>query len=283
MLSSVFPISRLLCIGTLLLAPTVQAFHLPKFEWGVGVGSLRLPQYRGAKGYDNYVTPLPHVVYRGDLVRMDDEGLRGRLFESERLRLDLSVAGNVPVRNPSSGPRAGMPSLDLIVEVGPTVDVTLWRSGHRRSDGEWDLQLRTPMRAALSVGRPLVQQQGWVFSPSVDLRFQRGAGRAHRHTRLSIGPLYATRRYHDYFYRVKNEYATPQREAYRPTSGYSGRRAVVSLVITTRRWFIGAFARYDQLAEAVFADSPLVETQGYFALGAVVSRKFGWSGQRANH
>ncbi|NOX76987.1 MAG: MipA/OmpV family protein [Gammaproteobacteria bacterium] len=276
------PVFRLLCIG-MLLAPVAQAFHLPKFEWGVGVGSLRLPQYRGARGYSNYALPIPHVVYRGDLVRMDDEGLRGRLFESERLRLDLSVAGNVPVRNPGSGPRTGMPSLDLIVEVGPTVDATLWRSGRQHGGGEWDLQLRTPVRAALSVGQPLVQQQGWVFSPSLDLRFQRGAGHAHWHTKLSIGPLYATRRYHDYFYRVKNEYATPQREAYRPTGGYSGRRAVVSLAITTQRWFIGAFARYDQLAGAVFADSPLVETQGYFALGAVVSRKLGRSEQRASH
>jgi len=270
----------------MILASPAQALHLPRFEWGVGIGALRLPQYRGAKGVDDYVLPVPHVVYRGDALRLDDEGLRGRLFESERLRLDLSLAGNVPVHDRAGGPRAGMPGLDLIVELGPTMDATLWRSvgrGRGAHRGRWDLRLRTPVRSALSVGRPLLQQQGWVFSPSLDLRFQRGSRGVHWHATLSAGPLYATRAYHDYFYRVKPEYATPTREAYRPDGGFSGRRTVLTVVASTRYWFWGAFARHDRLAGAVFADSPLVETQDYLALGLVLSRKLGWSTRGAAH
>ena len=75
---------------------------------------------------------------------------------------------------------------------------------------------------------------------------------------LQAGPLFATRRYHEYFYSVAPEFATPERPAYRAGGGYSGALALVSLSRRFPRFWVGAFARYDTLKGAAFEPSPLV-------------------------
>ena len=266
----------------MLLSAPVEAYHLPKWEWGLGAGMLNVPAYRGAKGHKNYLLPVPFIAYRGEAVRMDEEGMRGRLFESDRIRLDLSIAGNLPVPEDSDSARAGMPDLDPVGEFGPTLDISLTRNGDRHK-GEVSVWLRLPVRAAISVGDPLLAQQGWVFSPYVDLSYRKGATRSHWRISLALGPLYASRKNHEYFYKVPVEFVTAQRPQYQPDGGYSGSRATLSLVMNSSHWFIGAFARYDKLNGAVFEDSPLVEINNYFAVGFAVSRIFGSSSEKAPH
>ena len=260
-----------ICLLMGVLPSKAVAFHLPKWELGIGVGALNLPAYRGAKGRVNYMIPYPHIIYRGEAVRMDEDGVRGRLFESSRIKLDLSLAGNIPVPKDSDSAREGMPDLDPIGEFGPTLDIALFKHGERHS-GEASVWLRLPMRVAMSVGDPLLASQGWVFSPFLDLSYRKGATRSHWRTSLSLGPLYASRRYHEYFYKVSEKYETPERPAYQPDGGYSGSRATLTMVVNSKRWFFGVFARYDQLDGAVFDDSPLVETKQYLAVGFAVSR-----------
>ncbi len=266
----------------LLFPAPVAAYHLPKWELGLGAGMLNVPAYRGAKGHKNYLLPVPFLAYRGESVRMDEEGMRGRLFESERIHLDLSIAGNLPVPKDGDSARAGMPNLDPVGEFGPTLDISLARNGKRHT-GESSVWLRLPVRAALSVGDPLIAQQGWVFSPYVDLSYRKGASRSHWKVSLALGPLYATQRYHEYFYKVPAEFVTAQRPQYQPDGGYSGSRATLTLVMNSRYWFIGAFARYDKLNGAVFENSPLVEINHYFAAGVAISRIFGSSSEKAPH
>lgn len=265
-----------------LVSAPVEAYHLPIWEWGLGAGMLNVPAYRGAKGLKSYLLPVPFVAYRGDAVRLDEEGMRGRLFESERIHLDLSIAGNLPVAKDNDSARAGMPELDPVGEFGPTLDISLASSGGRH-EGEASVWLRLPVRAALSVGEPLIAQQGWVFSPYVDLYYRKGATRSHWRVSLALGPLYASRRYHEYFYKVPAEFVTAQRPQYQPDGGYSGARATLTLVMNSKHWFMGAFARYDNLDGAVFEDSPLVEINHYFAVGFAVSRIFGSSSEKAPH
>jgi outer membrane scaffolding protein for murein synthesis (MipA/OmpV family) len=258
------------------------AYHLPIWELGVGVGGLNLPAYRGAKGRVSYLIPYPHIIYRGDAVRMDEDGMRGRLFESDRLNLDLSLAGNIPVPEVHDGAREGMPDLDPVGEFGPTLDIAFLRHG-KRHEGESSIWLRLPMRAAMSVGDPLIESQGWFFSPYLDLSYRKGATRSFWKMSLALGPLYASRRYHEYFYKVSKKYETPEREAYQPDGGYSGSRATLSLVVNSKKWFFGVFARYDWLNGAVFEDSPLVEIKEYFAVGFAVSRIISTSAEKVSH
>ena len=265
------------------LPMTSQAFHLPKWEYGVGLAALHLPAYRGAKGSDTTWLPFPYITYRGDRLRIDEEGIRGKLMEKERVRLDFSLAGNLPVGNEEDSPREGMSELDPVGEVGPTLDVSLWQRGHRHVNGEVELWLRTPLRAVLSVGEPLLAHRGWVFSPSLDLVYRVGKERSLNRWSFSIGPLYGTEHYHDYFYEVKKSDVVIGRDEFHPSGGYSGARATLTLTMNMDKWFIGAFIRKDNLRGAAFEASPLVETNSYLAMGLAVSRIFGASTEMAPH
>ena len=260
-----------------------QAYHLPKWELGVGVAALNLPAYRGARGSENHLLPFPYVVYRGERLRADEEGIRTKLIDRSRFRLDLSLAGNLPVKDTDVEARRGMPELDPIGEIGPTLDWSLWRSILPDNNADVELWLRSPLRAAFSVGDPLLAHRGWVFSPSLDLVYRRGSARHLQRWALSMGPLYATQDFHRYFYEVSPAFVTPTRNEYHASGGYSGARITLSFTIYREDWFFGGFARYDDLSHAVFIDSPLVETDSFFALGLAVSRVFKVSGQKLPH
>ena len=269
------------CTG-LLFSSAAMAYHLPKWEFGLGAGVLRIPAYRGATGRDNIWLPVPYIVYRGDRFKMDEEGMRGELLQKNRVRLDFSVAGSLPVSS-GHGAREGMPGLDPIGEVGPSLEIILAEQGHRHVEWEQQWWLRLPLRAAISVGDPLMDQQGWVFSPYLNWVWVKGVTRARWRWSLSLGPIYASRDYHDYFYTVPARYQTPTRPAFDASAGYSGSRVTLNLSVNSQKWFVGAFARYDDLRGSAFVDSPLVETRSYFAVGLAVSRIFAQSEERAPH
>jgi outer membrane scaffolding protein for murein synthesis (MipA/OmpV family) len=85
------------------------------------------------------------------------------------------------------------------------------------------------------------------------------------------GPIYATRKQHDYFYGVAPEYATAARPAYSARSGYSGSQFLASLSRRFDKTWVGAFVRYDSLRSAVFVDSPLVGRRDFAAAGIAIS------------
>jgi outer membrane protein len=270
----------LICI---ILTPSALAYHLPKWEFGLGAGALHLPAYRGAKGKVDYWIPVPYLAYRGDIVKMDEEGVRGELFRGRRVHLDFSLAGNVPVPKDNDSARAGMDKLDPIGEAGPSMDIRLSDWGERHIGWEHQFWLRLPVRAAVSVGDPLLAHQGWVFSPYFNWVALGESPAGLLRSSLSFGPLYATKKYHDYFYRVTTADVTPERDAYEPDAGYSGSRITWTLSLNSRKWFIGGFARYDDLSGAAFEDSPLVEKKRYFAMGFAVARIFLHSKEMAPH
>lgn len=273
------PLSACLC---LLISAPAAAFHLPKWELGLGAGVLHMPAYRGALGRENIWLPVPYVAYRGERFKADEEGLRSTLVERERFVLDFSLAGNLPV-SASDGAREGMVDLDPIGEIGPSLDIALGRHGERHLGWEQQWWLRLPLRAALSVGEPWVAHRGWVFSPYLNWVWIKTGEAARWGWNLSAGPIFASRAYHDYFYRVGADDVTATRPAYAATAGYSGQRVSLALSMNSRKWFVGGFVRYDDLHGATFEDSPLVETRGYLVLGVAVSRIFLQSERYAPH
>src|SRR5215510_8004444 len=48
----------------------------PLWEAGLGVGVLRLPDYRGSDQSRTWVLPVPYIAYRGDILKADREGAR---------------------------------------------------------------------------------------------------------------------------------------------------------------------------------------------------------------
>ncbi|AKJ30481.1 MipA/OmpV family protein [Caldimonas brevitalea] len=244
----------------------------PLWELGLGVGGLSLPDYRGAAERSNHVLPVPYVAYRGEWLRADREGARAVLLDARNVEIDLSVNGSPPSRNRDDGARAGMDDLPATVEIGPNLNVTLWRSGSRGAR----LDLRLPVRTAITLERS-PRSIGTVFTPNLNLDLDGVAGGWH--VGLLGGPMFATRHYHQHFYGVDAADATAQRPAYRASGGFAGWQALASVSRRFERTWMGAFVRYDHLDGATFEDSPLVQRRQHFTAGIAVSWVFATSGE----
>ncbi len=244
----------------------------PLWELGIGAAAVRLPDYRGSDQGRSYLLPLPYVVYRGKIFRADRDGARALLVETDRVKVDVSVAASVPTRSRDNLARSGMDDLAPAVEIGPNVNVELLQSADRRVR----LDLRLPLRAAIAVQRsPRVI--GTTFSPNLNLDFKGVAGGWH----LGVlgGPVFADRKYHDYYYGVDTVDATATRPAYRARGGYAGWQALVATSRRIGRTWVGAFLRYDSVDGAVFASSPLVRRDHAVSAGIGVSWVFATSGR----
>jgi len=226
------------------------------------------------------VLPFPYIIYRGSFLQIDrEDGVRGKLFNAESVRIDLSLAGSVPVPDTDEGARTGMDALDPLVEVGAELIVDLWRSERR----DHNFRFNVPLRMVYSVGDPLLDFQGVTVSPYLEYRIRQEDQGALMRYSASVGPIFASSRYHDYYYEVQPEFVTPQRGEYNAGGGYGGSRLTLSVTRHTKKFLIGAYARYDNLDRAVFADSPLVETNDYFIFGLVFGWVLGASGETVAH
>jgi outer membrane scaffolding protein for murein synthesis (MipA/OmpV family) len=252
----------LLSLAVLATAVTslARADQKPLWEFGLGAGMFVFNDYRGSNTTHAYPIPVPYFVYRGEIFKSDQEGLRGRLFHLDRVELNLSISGTTPVRNDSA--RHGMPDLRPTLEMGGSLNVHLWRS----SDERFKLDLRLPARAALTV-EASPRMIGVFVEPHINLDIAQFRGSEGWKLGLLAGPLFADRRYNDYFYTVSPQYATADRPAYEAHGGYAGTQTLVSL---TRRFpghWCGFFVRHDTLGGASFASSPLVKTNSYWSGG----------------
>lgn len=234
----------------------------PLWELGIGMSALHFPDYRGSDESGIFAIPFPYVVYRGKIFKADEEGVRGALFDSERVELNVSLGASVPVNSDDNRARQGMPDLQPTVEFGPSLDFNIWRAGDRRVN----LDVRLPVRVAVTVLGGM-ESVGWETSPRIALDITDVGGLAGWDLGLLAGPIFGTERRHAYFYSVNPRYATPDRPAFDARAGYSGSQFIVSLSKRFSRFWLGAFARWDNLGGAVFVDSPLVMQENYFAAG----------------
>ncbi|MHA7834424.1 MAG: MipA/OmpV family protein, partial [Algiphilus sp.] len=67
-----------------------QEDGLPLWELGLGAAGISLPAYPGSDEQQFFGAPFPYVVYRGRVLRADDDGVRGLFFSSEGVRLEVS-------------------------------------------------------------------------------------------------------------------------------------------------------------------------------------------------
>jgi outer membrane scaffolding protein for murein synthesis (MipA/OmpV family) len=256
-------------------AGSACAEERPLWEAGAGAFVFAQPDYRGADQGRGYVLPLPYFVYRGDRFRVDREGIRGLLFESDRVELDVSLFATPPVDSSDNTARQGMPDLDATVEIGPVLDVTL--AADRPRDWTYRLRLRVPVRGVVTTGG---EGAGWVSWPHLNLdlkpRFFGGVWSLG----LNAGPYFGDQRYHSYYYSVASQYATPERPAYQAHGGYSGTILLAGLTRRFDRIWVGGYLRYDNLSGVAFEDSPLYKQSSYWAVGIAIAYVFAESKTR---
>jgi len=247
-----------------LAASFAHADQLPLWEAGAGFGVTTLPHYRGSDQAKTWVLPVPYVVYRGASLKVDDDRrLRGLL--GDRVEVELSLSGSPPAKDNDA--RRDMPDLDATLELGPSLNITLFRSENRNEK----LELRLPVRTVFSSDFSHVRQTGWVFQPNLSLDFKNVLGDRGWKLGLQGSLIYADRRYNQYFYAVDPVFVTPARPAFDPSGGYGGLNFLAAVSKHFPGFWVGGFAKWDSVSGAVFADSPLVRARSNFSGGFAVA------------
>lgn len=269
-------LAQALCLSQIGVFAIAPAMAKPLWEAGAGVAALSLPDYRGSDQRRSYALPFPYFVYRGERLLVDRQGMRAKLFDSDRIHLDASFTGNFALRSDDNRARAGMSPLYPVIEAGPELVYTIQRAA--RSGGT-TVDLRLAARAAFAVGGGRVSHQGFTASPYLRLHNRDLFGTGFDWS-ASAGLLYGSARYHGYLYSVDSGFATLSRPAYSAPGGYAGTTAQVGAGRRFGDLWVGGFIRYDSLSGASFEASPLVRSRSYATAGIAVSWVFGASSQQ---
>lgn len=247
----------------------------PLWEAGVGAAVFNTPAYPASSQQTTRGLALPFLLYRGKVLRADQQGVGARLVNTDRVAFDVGFAASLPAHSNDVAARRGMPDLGTLVEFGPRVKVHLADFG---DDGR--LRFELPVRTVIEA-RGGLRRQGWTMEPR--LVWARRAERDLWTIEAHVGPLFGDRRIQGYFYDVAPQYATPDRPAYRAGSGLMLVRA--GLFGTWRanpdlRLF--GFLRVDSYAGAANRDSPLFKKNAGVSAGIGLAWTFARSQARAD-
>ena len=240
--------------------------QLPKWELALGIGATRLPHYPGSASARNFVFPAVIPLYRGEYLKFDDDGLRGEIYKSDRFDLDFSVDFNLAVDSSDVEERLGMPDLDNIIQIGPSLEWIL------KNDDNDQWLLKLGLRAAVAVDGADLNSTGFTANPQ--LTWYRKFEALQRDWRLGVtgGLLFGTEKYHDFYYQVSPEFVTAQRTQYDASGGYGGFRGITTLVSRSKKSWIALFARYENYSGAINEDSDLLPSSDGLTFGFVYSR-----------
>lgn len=231
--------------------PAPEQRTLPLWEAGIGAAGLTMPAYPGADDRSNRGLVLPYFLYRGKVLRADQNGVGARLLNTDRVEFDIGFSGALPAHSDDVDARRGMPDLGTLVEFGPRVKYKFADFGERGR-----LRAELPLRAVIE-GRGGLRRQGWTTEPRLVWE-TRGDG-ARWTLEAQLGAVFGDRRINRYFYEVAPQYATPDRPAYRADSGLLLVRTGVSgtwRVNPDVRLF--GFVRLESYSGAANEDSPLL-------------------------
>ena len=246
----------LLCVG---VAVPVGASEDPATDalWELNLAAFGRygPSYPASEDTQGNFVPLPFPVYRGTFLRVGDDTdspIRGRVFRRDRIKLDIDFDLTFRSDSDDIGARTGMPDLDLMLQLGPELELQFVDRGFFAADAFLALQVR----GAFAWDGLDPSFEGLVFSP--ELKFTRDFDKSRQRLKLRITPMFASDAYMDYYYEVAPAFATPQRPAFSPEGGYLGTEIALSLrVPIARRFEIWGGFRQGFYRGAKNEDSPL--------------------------
>ena len=256
-------------LAFILAALPARAQQLPVFEVGVAAGGGWLPAYPASDQNRWRGLAVPYLIYRGDLFRADDSGLRARTRLTDGVELSVSASGGVNGSSRDITAREGMPDLEWLGEIGPTLRITLWRGEDEAQPQR--ILLDTPVRAVFSTDWSSVSFRGFTFAPDIAYEHVHFLSPFAR-LRLSAGVVFGTERYTDYFYQVDPQYAQPGRAAYDARPGYVGARLSASYRLPlSERVSVVAGGRIENFSGATNADSALYRAEWNFSAVAGIA------------
>ncbi|KQZ28188.1 MipA/OmpV family protein [Duganella sp. Root1480D1] len=250
-------------------APTPDP-DLPLWEFGLFGGAASTPAYPGSADRSTRGLVLPMLIYRGKVLRADRSGVSARLFDTDRVDLDLGFQMSLPARSDDVPARTGMPDLNSLLEFGPRLKVLLSEPSAPNR-----VRLELPLRTPLEVGNGF-RRQGLVFEPR--LVFETSGSNQQWQADANIGMVFGNARLNQYFYEVAPQYVTASRPAYEAKAGLMMTRFGASLSHElTRDWRVFGFTRYDNYTHAANRESPLFRKNSGLSIGV----GFTWTAYRS--
>lgn len=232
-------------------------------EWdlGLGGGIFNYQLYPGAVSSNTLVIPVPYFTFRSPRLEID-RGIKGFLYSSERFALDVSADFALPADSEDTRARQGMPDLDFMVQLGPSLEFLL----NDAARNYFDVRFEIPVRAAFATDLSDVKNSGYLLEPRFSFNHRRLA-KTGLTQKVTLGLKFATEDYHDYYYQVAPVFANATRPAYDSDSGFGGSFINYYVSYKTSDFVYWMFFRYQSLRGAVFEDSPLVEQKDYYFAG----------------
>ena len=252
----------------------------PLWEVGVGGFTAYVPDYPAAEESRFIGLGVPYAIYRGDLVRIGEDSLATVVpLDEDRYELDLSFDAAFRADSDGNEAREGMPDLDFLLEAGPQLIVRIaqWDQGAGQASR---LEFALQVRAVASTDFGSLDHRGFVLQPGLTYEHDRIADTP-VDASVSVAPIWATERLHDFFYEVDPEFATAERPAFDAGGGYLGTEVDVALeypVTGSFSLFLGGQAGLYQ--GAANRDSPLFRDSLTFSGGVGLTWSFLQSDER---
>lgn len=235
-------------------AASAERSPLPKWEVGAFALGVSQQAYPGSDQQLSRGLLLPYVIYRGDILRADQGTAGLRALKTERMELDVGVAGSFGSRADEVDARRGMPKLGTLVELGPRLKLNLTAPRETMAGGTWRLEL--PVRGVFDLSNSFANR-GISFEP--ELQFRRRGATGFNYT-VSASAIVGNRKLTETFYGVAPAYAIPGRPAYAAEPGLIGWRLGTSFTKSlSPDWRLFGFLRMDSVAGAANEVSPMVK------------------------
>lgn len=235
-----------------------------KLELGAGPLVVVGNHYRGSDQAKVWVFPLPYFSYRSDRLEAEPSFIRGILFHNRWFAFKLSLVPGLNVESKNNRARAGMPSLDYSLEVGPMAIARLWENKEKSVLINFEI----PVRESIATNLWHYQTAGMITVPYLNLIYNpRENAFWSFDSEFSISPMFASQKYHDRFYTIAPEFQQRGRSTYRARGGYSGLQSAVVFNKRLQKMAVLSFFRWDSLKGAAFIDSPLVVQKNFFIGG----------------
>lgn len=245
-------------------APETALESKTKAHWGAALGVAWIHDYPGAnQGRMRYLV-MP--TYKGKFLTIDrQDGVKGELVSEDMLKFAISFSFLFPTSTDKIPVRQGMPGLDWVFQLGPEMQLYLFRSFFHT------MYVRLPFRfAATTDFKHNFEYREWVLSPGIRNIFYLGKGRGEITTRFDID--YASERFNDYFHQVDQRYATPARPA------FNAREGLLEYIVGINYSYYDSFpwtffigGNLYLMGDGVNRASPLmVRTRNYSVLGGII-------------
>lgn len=237
-----------------------------ELEIGVGYGYGSIADYPASDEYSRKSLLLPLIIYRGDVLKSDqEEGTRAELFKSRELEINLSFGARFNNDSDGNKVRLGMPDLNYIFETGPSLSYKLWKAPKVGS-----LTLQIPLRFTFETDFKATKFLGLVFEP--ELRFQKLNFLVPNLSAItSLSVEFFNERVANYYYQVENVYVTADRPAYDAKSGLSTISVGQNFLYEYNRFNFIFGATYSYYGRSENMESPLFKSDANTSVFAAIA------------